>query len=75
MADALHPQTLLAYGMNGEELPAGHGAPVRLRVARQLGYKNTKYLYRITISDSLDNLGKGRGSRAAEGGGAWYGGI
>jgi len=75
MADALHPQTLLAYGMNGEELPAGHGAPVRLRVARQLGYKNTKYLYRVTISDSLDNFGKGRGSRAAEGGGAWYGGI
>jgi DMSO/TMAO reductase YedYZ molybdopterin-dependent catalytic subunit len=75
MADALHPQTLLAYGMNGEALPADHGAPVRLRFGRQLGYKNTKYLYRVTISDSLDNFGKGRGSRAAEGGGAWYGGI
>jgi DMSO/TMAO reductase YedYZ molybdopterin-dependent catalytic subunit len=43
MADALHPQTLLAYGMNGEDLPPDHGAPVRLRLARHLGYKNTKY--------------------------------
>ena len=53
MADALHPQTLLAYGMNGEALPAGHGAPVRLRLARQLGYKNTKYLSRITVTDNM----------------------
>ena len=75
MTDALHPQTLLAYGMNGDELPAGHGAPVRLRVARHLGYKNTKYISRITITDSLDTFGKGLGSRAAEGGGAWYAGI
>ena len=75
MADALHRQTLLAYGMNGEDLPPGHGAPVRLRVARQLGYKNTKYLSRIIVTDSTDNFGKGRGSRAAEGGGAWYAGI
>ena len=43
MADAWHPQTLLAYGMNGRDLPTGHGAPVRLRVARQLGYKSVKY--------------------------------
>ncbi len=40
MADARHPQTLLAYGMNGGELPAPHGAPLRLRVPRQLGYKS-----------------------------------
>src|SRR6516165_5278490 len=44
MADAWHPQTLLAYGMNGQDLPTGHGAPLRLRVARQLGYKSVKYL-------------------------------
>jgi DMSO/TMAO reductase YedYZ molybdopterin-dependent catalytic subunit len=53
MAEAHHPQTMLAYGMNGEDLPAGHGAPVRLRLARQLGYKNTKYLYRITLTDDM----------------------
>jgi DMSO/TMAO reductase YedYZ molybdopterin-dependent catalytic subunit len=75
MADALHPQTLLAYGMNGEALPADHGAPVRLRVARQLGYKNTKYLARLIVTDSMDNFGKRLGSRSAEGGNAWYGGI
>jgi DMSO/TMAO reductase YedYZ molybdopterin-dependent catalytic subunit len=75
MADALHPQTLLAYGMNGEALPADHGAPVRLRVARQLGYKNTKFLSRLIVTDSLDRFGKGAGSRSAEGGNAWYGGI
>ncbi len=75
MADALHPQTLLAYGMNGEDLPPGHGAHVRLRAARLLGYKNTKYLSRITLTDSMDKFGKGFGSRSAEGGGSWYGGI
>jgi len=42
MADALHPQTLLAYGMNGEALPADFGAPLRLRLGRQMGWKNTK---------------------------------
>ena len=67
MADVLHPQTLLAYGMNGEALPAGHGAPVRLRVARQLGYKNTKYLSRIIVTDRMDLYRKGPGT--------WYGGI
>jgi len=75
MADALHPQTLLAYAMNGDALPADHGAPVRLRVARQLGYKNTKYLSRLILTDSMDRFGKRAGSRSAEGGNAWYGGI
>jgi DMSO/TMAO reductase YedYZ molybdopterin-dependent catalytic subunit len=69
MSDALHPQTLLAYGMNGEELPAGHGAPVRLRLARQLGYKNTKFLYRITVIDDP----KAAHDPARRG--PWYGGI
>jgi len=69
MADALHPQTLLAYGMNGEELPAGHGAPVRLRLSRQLGYKNTKYLSRITLIDNLD------AAHDPSRRGPWYGGI
>jgi DMSO/TMAO reductase YedYZ molybdopterin-dependent catalytic subunit len=67
MADALHPQTLLAYGMNGEALPADHGAPVRLRLSRHLGYKNTKYLSRIVLTSDRDFYRKGRGT--------WYGGI
>jgi len=75
MADVLHPQTLLAYGMNGQEIPTDHGAPVRLRVARQLGYKNTKYLARLIVTDSMNGFGKRAGSRSAEGGNAWYGGI
>ncbi len=67
MADALHPQTLLAYGMNGEALPPTMGPPVRLRLGRHLGYKNTKYLSRIIVTDRRDYYRKGRG--------AWYGGI
>lgn len=75
MSDAWHPQTLLAYGMNGRELPTGHGAPVRLRVPRQLGYKSVKYLSRITVTDTLKNIGKGLGSAAPEEGYSWYAGI
>jgi DMSO/TMAO reductase YedYZ molybdopterin-dependent catalytic subunit len=67
MADALHPQTLLAYGMNGDRVPPDYGAPIRLRLARHLGYKNTKYLSQIIISDREDFYRKGRGT--------WYGGI
>lgn len=75
MADAWHPQTLLAYGMNGQELPTRHGAPVRLRVARQLGYKSGKYLSRITVVDTVKNIGKGLGGVAPEFGYSWYAGI
>jgi len=75
MADAFHPQTLLAYGMNGEELPPEHGAPLRLRVARQLGYKSTKFLSTITVTDSLKDIGKGLGSISPEYGYSWYAGI
>jgi len=75
MADALHPQTLLAYGMNGEELPAPHGAPLRLRVARQLGYKSVKYLSSITVTDTLKDIGKGLGSISPEIGYSWFAGI
>jgi len=67
MADALHPQTLLAYGMNGEVLPADFGAPLRLRMSRQLGYKNTKYLSRMIVTDRMGLYRKGDGT--------WYGGI
>ena len=75
MPDAWHPQTLLAYGMNAAELPAGHGAPVRLRVPRQLGYKSMKYLTRITVVDTVKNIGKGMGSISPEHGYSWYAGI
>ena len=75
MADALHPQTLVTYGMNGGELPVGFGGPLRLRVPRQLGYKSVKYVTRLTLADSLATLGHGMGSGAAEGGYAWYAGI
>jgi DMSO/TMAO reductase YedYZ molybdopterin-dependent catalytic subunit len=75
MADALHPQTLVTYGMNGGELPVGHGGPLRLRVPRQLGYKSVKYITRLTVTDSLKGFGKGFGSAAPETGYSWYAGI
>jgi DMSO/TMAO reductase YedYZ molybdopterin-dependent catalytic subunit len=75
MADALHPQTLVTYGMNGNELPVGFGGPLRLRVPRQLGYKSVKYITHITVTDSLKRFGKGLGSASPEGGYAWYAGI
>jgi len=75
MTDALHPQTLLTYGMNGGDLPVPHGAPVRLRVERQLGYKNLKYVSSITVTDTTAEWGKGKGSEGAENGYSWYAGI
>jgi DMSO/TMAO reductase YedYZ molybdopterin-dependent catalytic subunit len=75
MADALHPQTFLAYGMNGKELPLGHGAPLRLRVARQLGYKSIKYLSRILVTESMAGLGQGLGGASPEEGYSWWAGI
>ena len=75
MADALHAQTVLAYGMNGRDLPPPHGAPARLKVARQLGYKNLKYLTRIVVTDTVGNIGKGLGGGGAEVGYSWYAGI
>ena len=75
MPEAWHPQTLLAYAMNGADLPAPHGAPLRLKVPRQLGYKNLKYLSRITVVDSLKAIGSGRGSASPDAGYSWYAGI
>jgi len=68
MADALHPQTVLTYGMNDGDLPVGHGGPLRLRVPRQLGYKSVKYITRLTVTDSLKKF-------SPEGSYAWYAGI
>ena len=75
MDDAMHPQTLITYGMNGADLPVGHGAPLRLRVPRQLGYKSVKFINRLTATDNLKSFGKGLGSTEPEGGYSWYAGI
>ena len=75
MADALHPQTLLTWGMNDGDLPVSFGGPLRMRVPRQLGYKSVKYVTRLTVTDSVKHFGKGLGSPNPEGGYAWYAGI
>jgi DMSO/TMAO reductase YedYZ molybdopterin-dependent catalytic subunit len=75
MADAMHPQTFLTYGMNGDDLPVGNGGPLRLRLPRQLGYKSVKFITHMTVTDSLKRFGKGLGSASPEGGYAWYAGI
>ncbi|MCB1018443.1 MAG: molybdopterin-dependent oxidoreductase [Bryobacterales bacterium] len=68
MADALHPQTLVTYAMNGGDLPAMHGGPLRLRVPRQMGYKSLKYLTRLTVTDRMpESVGGGDYS--------WYAGM
>ena len=75
MGDALHPQTLLAHGMNDGDLPVSFGGPLRMRVPRQLGYKSVKYITRLTVTDSLKSFGKGLGSSEPDFGYAWYAGI
>ena len=75
MDEARHPQTLIAYGMNDNELPVGHGGPLRMRVPRQLGYKNLKFINKLTVTDDIKRLGKGLGSVAPEFGYAWYAGV
>jgi DMSO/TMAO reductase YedYZ molybdopterin-dependent catalytic subunit len=73
--DAFHPQTILAYGMNGGSLPVAHGAPLRLRVERQIGYKNAKYVTRIEAVERLDHIGRGKGGFWEDRGYQWYAGL
>lgn len=73
--DAFHPQTILAYDMNGRPLPIPHGAPLRLRVERQLGYKMAKYIMRIELVENLGAIGQGRGGFWEDRGYEWYAGI
>jgi DMSO/TMAO reductase YedYZ molybdopterin-dependent catalytic subunit len=75
MDDALHPQTILAYGLNGGDLPIPNGAPIRLRVERQLGYKHAKYVMRIELVESFANIGRGQGGYWEDYGYQWYAGI
>ena len=77
LIDAFHPQTILAWALNGRLLPIPNGAPLRLRVERQLGYKHAKYLERIeaVATASPASIG-GRGGYWEDGGDyEWYAGI
>jgi len=75
LIDAFHPQTILAYAMNNQDLSVGHGAPLRLRVERQLGYKQAKYIMRIEIVDNFAGLWGGNGGYWEDRGYEWYAGI
>ena len=72
LVDALHPQTILAYGMNGRDLPVPHGGPLRLRVENQIGYKSMKFLARLEVTDTWDDGGEDGNIRH---GWSWYNGI
>ena len=73
--DAYHPQTLLAWELNGKTLPIPNGAPLRLRVPRQLGYKMAKYLRRIDVVASFREIEGGQGGYWEDQGYQWYAGI
>jgi DMSO/TMAO reductase YedYZ molybdopterin-dependent catalytic subunit len=75
LVDAVHPQTILAYAMNGQPLAVQHGAPIRLRVERQLGYKQAKYVMRIEVVDRFDKISGGHGGFWEDRGYEWYAGI
>ena len=76
LVDAFHPQTILAYAMNDQTLAVGHGAPLRLRVERQLGYKQAKYVMRIEAVASLAGIEGGKGGFWEDQiGYDWYAGI
>ncbi|MBV9842531.1 MAG: molybdopterin-dependent oxidoreductase [Sphingomonadaceae bacterium] len=76
LVDAFHPQTILAYGLNGKPLPIQNGAPLRLRVERQLGYKHAKFLDRIEAVASLKDIAGGKGGFWEDVTGyEWYAGI
>jgi DMSO/TMAO reductase YedYZ molybdopterin-dependent catalytic subunit len=73
--DAYHEQTILAYELNGAPLPIPNGAPLRLRVERQLGYKHAKYVMRLELVQSFANIGEGKGGYWEDQGYQWYAGI
>jgi DMSO/TMAO reductase YedYZ molybdopterin-dependent catalytic subunit len=76
LVDAFHPQTILAWSMNGQMLPVAHGAPLRLRVERLLGYKHAKYVTRVEAVAALSGIGQGNGGYWEDVSGyEWYGGM
>lgn len=72
---ARHPQTILAYGMNDKALPVKYGAPLRLRLERQLGYKMSKYIRTIEVVSDFAGIGGGKGGYWEDNGYQWYAGI
>lgn len=76
MVDAYHPQTIIAHLLNGKPLEVKNGAPLRMRIERQLGYKHAKYLTAIEVVDSLDGIGRGKGGYWEDRAGyQWYAGV
>jgi DMSO/TMAO reductase YedYZ molybdopterin-dependent catalytic subunit len=75
MDDAYHVQTLLAYELNDRPLPVPNGAPIRLRVERQLGYKHAKYIMRIEVVSSFASIRGGKGGYWEDNGYEWFAGI
>ncbi len=75
LEDTLHEQTILAYDMNDQVLPVMYGAPLRLRVERQLGYKAAKYVRRLELVERFDAIGRGKGGYWEDRGYEWYAGI
>ena len=75
MDDAYHAQTILAYELNDKTLPVANGAPIRLRVERQLGYKHAKYVMRLELVSSFDKIAGGKGGYWEDNGYEWYAGI
>jgi len=75
MFDVVHPQTILAYGLNGTDLPLGNGAPVRLRVERYCGYKNLKFLKSINVVSSMAGIRRGTGGINSDNDWHWYAGA
>jgi DMSO/TMAO reductase YedYZ molybdopterin-dependent catalytic subunit len=75
LIDAFHPQTLLAHSLNGAPLPVANGAPLRLRVERQLGYKQAKYITGIHVTNTITNIAGGKGGYWEDRGYEWYAGI
>ena len=75
LEDAHHPQTILAYELNGKTLPVANGAPIRVRIERQLGYKMAKYIMRVELVDSFAQIGGGKGGYWEDQGYEWYAGI
>ena len=73
--DAFHPQTLLAYELNGRPLPISNGAPLRCRVERQLGYKHAKYVRAVELVESFAGIRGGKGGYWEDEGYEWYAGI
>jgi DMSO/TMAO reductase YedYZ molybdopterin-dependent catalytic subunit len=75
MDDAYHAQTIIAYALNGKPVPVANGAPLRLRVERQLGYKHAKFLARVELVENFSHLGSGKGGYWEDRGYQWYAGI